>query len=76
MRPLPRWQRRAAALWVGIVAAWAAVLVVGYIRSRERFTPILVGSAAIAIVGGALRTAWLRRQDSEPVITVEDLRKG
>lgn len=60
---------------MGIIAAWAAVLVVGYLRFREIFLPIFVGTAVIAIVGGALRTARLRAQDTEPLITVDDLRR-
>ena len=75
MHPLPRWQRRSAALWVGIVAAFLAVLVVAELRYREHFRVIVIVSAVVAIAGGVLRTIRLRAQGSEPMITVEDLRK-
>lgn len=70
-----RWVRRSLALWGGLLAAWGAAAVVAYLRFREHLTLLLVATAALALVFGAARTARLRAQDDQPLITVEDLHR-
>lgn len=71
----PTWYRRAGALWAGILAAGAAVVVVVYLRFPDVLVPGMVGTAVVAVLVGVIGTVRFRKQDHEPLITVKDLRQ-